>query len=147
LESSFIHQHLTTLAADRLLHALASAPRSPKLVVFISCFSRQPATVLSRCAPFVIRTDRSVGDEERTAFVKHFYAHLFATRSVTGSFAHATRMLRTEGLSAEAFTLHRPELTARFESAASPFERRSRMVAAAVRRGISPSGDCRAPST
>ena len=42
-------------------------------------------------------------------FVAHFYASLFATRSVTGSFAHATRMLRTEGLSAEAFTLHRPK--------------------------------------
>jgi hypothetical protein len=111
LESSFIHQHLTTLAADRLLHALVSAPRSPKLVVFISCFSRQPATVLSRCAPFVIRTDRSVGDKERTAFVKHFYAHLFATRSVTGSFEQANRMLQAESLSAAAFTLHRPELT------------------------------------
>ena len=111
VESSFIHQHLTTLAAVRLLHALASAPRSPKLVVFISCFSRQPANILSRCAPFVIRTDRSIGDEERVAFVKHFYAHLFATRSVTASFEQATRMLQAEGLSAEAFTLHRPELT------------------------------------
>ena len=90
---------------------LESAPRLPKLVVFISCFSRQHANVLSRCAPFVISTDLSVGDEERIAFVKHFYANLFATRSVTGSFEHATRMLRTEGLSAEAFTPHRPELT------------------------------------
>ena len=111
LESSFIHQQLTILEADRCLHALESAPRLPKLVVFISCFSRQHANVLSRCAPFVIRTDLSVGDEERVAFVEHFYANLFATQSVTGSFEHATRMLRTEGLSAEAFTLHRPELT------------------------------------
>lgn len=110
-ESSFIHQQLTMLDADRCLHALESAPRLPKLVVFVSCFSRQHANVLSRCAPFVIRTDLSVGDEERGAFVEHFYANLFATQSVTRSFEHATRMLRTEGLSVEAFTLHRPELT------------------------------------
>jgi hypothetical protein len=110
-ESSFIHQQLAMLEADRCLHALESGPRLPKLVVFISCFSRQHANVLSRCAPFVISTDLSVGDKERGAFVAHFYANLFATRSMTGSFAHATRMLRTEGLSAEAFTLHRPELT------------------------------------
>ena len=111
LESSSIHQQLTMLEADRCLHALESTPRLPKLVVFISCFSRQRADVLSVCAPFVIRTDLCVGDEERIAFVKHFYANLFATQSVTGSFEHATRMLRTEGLYAEAFALHRSELT------------------------------------
>ena len=94
LDSSFIHQQLTILNVDRCLHALESAPRLPKLVVFISCFSRQHANVLSRSAPFVIITDLSVGDEERIAFVEHFYANLFATQSVTGSFAHATRMLR-----------------------------------------------------
>jgi hypothetical protein len=111
LESSFIHQQLTMHDADRCLHALECAPRLPKVVVSISCFSRRHANLLSRCAPFVIRTDLSVGDAERVAFVEHFYANLFATQSVTGSFAHATQMLRIEGLFAEAFTLHRPELT------------------------------------
>jgi hypothetical protein len=111
LESSFIHQQLTMHDADRCLRALESAPRLPKLVVFMSCFSRRHANVLVRCAPFVVGTDLSVGDEERIAFIEHFYANLFATQSVTGSFAHATRMLRIEGLSAEAFTLHRPQLT------------------------------------
>ena len=79
LESSFIHQQLAILDADRCLHALESAPRLPKLVVFMPCFSRQHANVLARCAPFVIRTDLSVGDEERVAFVEHFYAKWVST--------------------------------------------------------------------
>jgi hypothetical protein len=104
LESSFIHQQLTIFEADRYLHALECVPHLPKVVVSISCFSRRHANLLSRCAPFVIRTELSVGDEERVAFIEHFYANLFATQSVTGSFAHATRMLRIEGLSAEVYT-------------------------------------------
>jgi hypothetical protein len=110
-ERSLIHQHLTNLAADRLVHVLRSAPSSPKLVVFVSWLARQQADVLSHCAPFVINIDRSVGDTERVAFVEQFYTELFATRSVTGSFEHATRMLRAEGLSPAALSLHRPELT------------------------------------
>jgi hypothetical protein len=102
--------------ADRYLHALECAPRLPKVVIFISCLSRRHANVLSRWAPFVIGTDLFVGDEERVAFVEHFYANLFATQSVTGSFEHATRMLRTKRLSAKAFTLHRPELTGKGRS-------------------------------
>lgn len=110
-ECSFIHQHLTTIAADRLVHVLRSTPNSPKLVVFVSWLARHQADVLSRCAPFVINIDRSVGDTERVAFVQQFYKELFATRSVTGSFEHAMRMLRAEGLSLAAPSLHRPELT------------------------------------
>lgn len=110
-ETSFVHQHLTALAGDRTFHPLESAPRPPKLLVFISCFSRQPADLFLRCAPFVIRTDPSVGDRERAAFVEAFYTYLFATRSVTSSFEHATRRLGAEGLHATAFTLQRPELT------------------------------------
>lgn len=95
------------VSARRLMSLLQLAPRSPRLVILLCCYSTDLWPQLAEVAPFTILVDSAVEDQSCLSFVHGFYDRLMGGSGIQAAYDHARHLLAARTQVSDSFRLLR----------------------------------------